>query len=867
MIGRTLGHYRIVEKLGEGGMGVVYAAQDLHLDRLVALKILPPEKLAAPEPQQRLMQEAKAASALNHPHIITIYDIASEGGVDFIAMEYVAGKTLDQLIPRKGMRLNEALKIAVQVADALAAAHAIGIIHRDIKPSNIMLSDQGRAKVLDFGLAKLQAPAGVASSETRLTTMARTGEGRIVGTVSYMSPEQAQGRPVDERSDIFSFGSLLYEMVSGQRPFQGDSSITTLAAIIEKEPPSLSGEIPADLEKILARCLRKDAARRYQHMADVRVELQDLVQESDSQASRPAAKAPARRRLPWILATAVSVGILAAAGWLLFAGGGDQALPPQRVVPVTSTPGSETLPALSPDGRQVAFQWNGEDGKNRDIYVQVIGETKAHRLTHDPADDSAPVWSPDGTRIAFRRGTSLFTMSAVSGDEQKVTDVPDLTDLGSWSPNGRWLAVARGRPAQVGGEDPAGLYLVPVAGGDPVRLTSPQAPATDSWPCFSWDGRSLAFARNPYPNVTSDLFIQALTTGGQAQGSPRQLTHTGMLIPGLTWHRDGRSIIYAALPAFQLGYLYQVRLEGGRPPERLDVAGAGATYPSASPRSDRLVFAQETDDIDIWRIRPGGTPEPLIRSSLADYSPDLSPDGSRVAFTSNRTGESTEIWIANADGTNPAQLTHGPGRDQGAPRWSPDGLWLAFDSYDAKGQSDIYVIASSGGQARHITTDPSDDSNPNWSRDGRWIYFMSGRTGRNEVWRAPFAGGEPVQVTRAGGGGGRESTDGKTLFYRKSGSEMFARPLDGGHEEKMLFTATGSFAVVENGIYHWAARGSDGLWPLMCFDLSSRSSSVVARIAADRVAMGLAASPDRKTVLYAASLTSGSDLKLIEHFR
>jgi Tol biopolymer transport system component len=239
-----------------------------------------------------------------------------------------------------------------------------------------------------------------------------------------------------------------------------------------------------------------------------------------------------------------------------------------------------------------------------------------------------------------------------------------------------------------------------------------------------------------------------------------------------------------------------------------------------------------------------------------------------VAFTSNRTGESTEIWIANADGTNAVQRTHGPGRDQGTPRWSPDSQWIAFDSYDAKGQSDIYVIASSGGQPRQITTDPSDESIPRWSRDGTLVYFFSGRTGRNEVWRAPFAGGKPVQVTRAGGSSSQESSDRKTLFYRKSGGdEVFAQPFDGGHEEKLFGSATGSFTVVENGIYYWTARGSDGRWPLMFFDLASRTSSVVARIAADHLASGLAVSPDRKTVLYAASLISGSDLKLIEHFR
>ena len=264
----------------------------------MALKVLPPEELADPERKRRFTQEAKAASALNHPHIITIHDISSDGGVDFIAMEYVPGKTLDQLIPRNGMRLDEALKIAVQVADALAAAHAIGIVHRDVKPSNVMVSDQGRVKVLDFGMVKLTARGETGASDAITMGGVQTGEGRIVGTVSYMSPEQAQGLTVDERSDIFSFGSLLYEMISGQRPFQGDSSVMTLAAIIEREPPSLSGRLPEELERVLDRCLQKDVSRRYQHIADVRVALQELVDERVSQPRRAVAKARGATKAP-----------------------------------------------------------------------------------------------------------------------------------------------------------------------------------------------------------------------------------------------------------------------------------------------------------------------------------------------------------------------------------------------------------------------------------------------------------------------------------------------------------------------------------------------------------------------------------------
>ena len=293
MVGRTISHYEIIEKLGEGGMGVVYKARDTHLDRFVAIKVLPPEKVADAERKRRFVQEAKSASALNHPNIITIHDIASDNGLDFIAMEYVPGKALNQLLTRKGLPLAEALKYAVQIADALAAAHAAGIIHRDLKPGNVMVSGPPErsafVKVLDFGLAKLTDKADRSDREftesMHQDDTPASGEGSIVGTVSYMSPEQAEGKKVDARSDIFSFGALLYEMVTGRRAFQGDSRLSTLSAVLREEPKPASQIVeglPRELERIIARCLRKSPERRPQTMADLKVALQELKEESDS---------------------------------------------------------------------------------------------------------------------------------------------------------------------------------------------------------------------------------------------------------------------------------------------------------------------------------------------------------------------------------------------------------------------------------------------------------------------------------------------------------------------------------------------------------------------------------------------------------
>src|SRR5215469_8306596 len=336
MIGQTLGHYRIDSKLGDGGMGVVYRAFDTHLDRAVAIKVLRPDATATPERKRRFVQEAKSASALNHPGIVHIYDIDTanlpDGPIDFIAMEFVPGKTLDQCIGKTGLGLKDTLKYGIQIADALARAHAAGIVHRDLKPANIIAADDGRVKLLDFGLAKLtEKIEGDPESATATLTAQQTPqteEGSIVGTVAYMSPEQAEGRKVDGRSDIFSFGSVLYEMVTGRRAFEGPNKISTLSAILHKEPKAaseISPAVPVELEKIIARCLRKDPERRAQGIADVKLALEELQEDSLSGklSGQVAAAAAVRPLAPPRRSVAIPAGMVAlllAAGlawWLL----------------------------------------------------------------------------------------------------------------------------------------------------------------------------------------------------------------------------------------------------------------------------------------------------------------------------------------------------------------------------------------------------------------------------------------------------------------------------------------------------------------------------------------------------------------------
>ena len=374
MVGRTLSHYKVLERLGGGGMGVVYRAKDTRLDRMAAIKVLRDDAVADPLRRKRFIQEAKAASGLNHPNIITVYDIDTADGVLFMAMELVTGRTLDQLIARKGLPWSEALKYAVQVADALAAAHEAGIIHRDIKPANIMVSEKRIVKVLDFGLAKL-SEFGEPDEHTPTQSMnpaeiVQTDEGTILGTIAYMSPEQAEGLKVDARSDIFSFGAVLYEMVTGRRAFQGETKMSTLTAILQKQPTPLGElvpEAPRELERIVTRCLRKDPAVRYQHMGDLKIALDDLREESDSAvvAKAPAVGAPAAPpSRTWMGVAVGMVAILAVGGMLWWR---RSAPPGAASAPVltrlTSDSGLSTDPALSPDGKLLAFASDRRRGR------------------------------------------------------------------------------------------------------------------------------------------------------------------------------------------------------------------------------------------------------------------------------------------------------------------------------------------------------------------------------------------------------------------------------------------------------------------------------------------------------------------------
>jgi Tol biopolymer transport system component/serine/threonine protein kinase len=871
--GTKLGSYEVIAPLGAGGMGEVYRARDTRLGREVAIKLLPADRLADQARRARFEQEARAVAAFHHPHIVTIYEIESAEGIDFIVMELVTGKTLDALIPRQGMRLGEALRVAIPLADALAAAHAAGIVHRDLKPANVMVTPEGVVKVLDFGLAKLTAEEASGEDATTLDARARLSRpGTVAGTPAYMSPEQASGGAVDARSDIFSFGAVLYEMVTGRRPFGGGSTAEMLAALLKEQPkpPSeLAPEVPKELERIILHCLRKEPGRRFQHMSDVKVELEELKEESDSGLTAPTVRAPRRRGL-WIAVGLVGALAVAAGGLLLWRSRRPEP-PAPYLVPLTSTPGFETGPSFSPDGDQVAFAWDGEKGDNWDIYVKMVGSGEARRLTTDPADDTSPRWSPDGRQIALvrysaGRGT-IHLISPLGGADRKVSDQPVVGPL-SWSPDSRWLAT--GAPLYytlIQSDLPRGIRLVDVSSGETRSVTAPTESTYHSVPALSPDGRRLAYVSCSAGWATCHLEVFELGADGIKKGAARRVTRGLMWPLGLAWTRDGASLVFGdGLSGFRL---WRVRIQGDEPPRQIESAGFGATLPTIAPSRDRLAFVRSGIQTSIYRFEAGRPAEAVVASSFRDWLPHLSPDGSRIAFSSERGGGGDEIWLAAADGSNPTQLTHGPGLWQGSPRWSPDGRRIAFDSLGEDGQSDIWTIDADGASLRRLTSSPGNHNHPTWSHDSRFVYFSSDRGGAATIWRVPVAGGPEEQVTHTGGGRCEEAADGQTLFFgRAAGRDtpLLAASLAGGQERTVIdCVPVVGYAVGLAGIYHVGCGGDPRAVPLLLRDTATGRDRVLGTL--DRPSYGLTVSADGKTILFVKAVGEGSDLTMIENFR
>ncbi len=732
-IGRTLGTFRIERQIGAGGMGEVYLATDEKLKRNIALKILPPEYTSHDERVQRFELEARAISALNHPNIVTIHDIGNIDGINYIATEYVEGKTLRELIDEKP-GLAAILPIMMQVCDALAVAHGAGIIHRDIKPENIMLRPDGYVKILDFGLVKL--------SETETQTInnfTKTAKGIIIGTPAYMSPEQVTDSNVDHRTDLWSVGVVLYELLTGTNPYKKETRQATFQAILLDEPmlaSTLNPEVSGELDRILYKALEKDPDVSYQTAADLRADLKRVKREVDSSASRSRDNSLTRRgnanraRRNSLIFACFLLPLMIGAGIWYFAFYKNQ---PEAIdwakattVPLTDQPGTEIFPSLAPDGKSFVFTARSERG-DYDLFLQHVGDKRARNITEDSTDDDTqPAFSPDGERIAFHSERSassgIYVMSA-GGDN--VRRVSDFGFHPSWSPDGKEIVVSTwgNELPDVRKGLPIELWIINVETGAKRFLIGTDA----MQPAWSPDGKYIAFWFYPPSVGRRDIGIVPVE-GGQ----PTVITKDGTTNWNPVWSPDGNFLYFASDRGGNMRF-WRVAFNEGKittEPEAVVTPSKYSRHLAFSRDGSRLIFVSTDHRSNIQAVefdpkteKTVGEPFWITRGDRRISRPELSPDGTRFVFYLSRQTQD-DIVIVNRDGTNQRDLTNDAAFDR-YPRWSPDGKRIAFAS-DRSGVYEIWTIDADGTNLRQLTfTGKEGTSFPIWSPDGKRILYRS----------------------------------------------------------------------------------------------------------------------------------------------
>lgn len=736
MIGKTIQHYEVQTKLGEGGMGVVYKARDTRLNRHVAIKVLPSNSAISGERKARFINEARTASALNHPNIVTIHEILSDEGKECIVMEYIDGRTLDALIGRKALDPRTALRYGIQIADALSKAHSAGIVHRDIKPGNVMVDRDDRIKLLDFGLAKLtEGPPLRIGDETQAETATGplTNEGMIVGTAAYMSPEQAEGRAVDARSDIFSFGALLYEMVTGRRAFTGDTQLAVLSAVIRDEPVKVSDiapNAPRELQRVILRCLRKDVEQRFQSMRDVRLALEDLKEDIDSGVlAAPAVDNPKRK----LVALGLLAGALGVSGvwWGVHRQAGRQAQSRPEPTRLTSDSGSSDAPALSPDGKLLAYASDRAGENNFDLWIKQVPQGEPVRLTSHRANEYDPAFSPDGTRIAYRSeqdGGGIYTMPALGGPSRLLAP---LGRVPRYSPDGRLILYRVSATAEGG---PGDIYTVPAAGGTSRRV---QSNFVVLWaPVWAPDGDHILYFGVPSrdsPDSAGDWWVSGLDNSAPIGTGVVETLQKQGLTPGppLQWNSGSNEVIFLAQSSGSWN-IWKVRISPGdwkiSPPPEQVTFGPDQIF-SASMTADRLVFSRLIWNTDIWSVmldkatgKTAGEPARLTQDAADDILPYVSADGKTVVYLSSRgqvDSSGLDVWTKSLPDGPEMPLTSTA--DIGFfPVVSHDGKSVAFPRGDKhKSGFSILTKPSAGGPEDKLCDDCGQPRS--WTPDRKYL--------------------------------------------------------------------------------------------------------------------------------------------------
>ena len=872
--GAKLGPYELLKPLGAGGMGEVYRARDTRLDRIVAIKILPTHLSSSTELKARFDREARAISALNHPHICHLYDIGSQEGTDYLVMEFVEGESLADRLHKGPLPLDQALTYGVQIAEALAAAHRAGILHRDLKPANVMVTTGG-AKLLDFGLAKAvpmfpgptSAAGGMTPSTPTMTIAdltstpkALTQRGTVVGTFQYMAPEVLQGAEADARSDIFSLGCLLYEILTGRRAFDGKSQLSVLTAILEKDPELLSHIVPTSppaLEHVVKSCLEKNPDDRFQTAQDVRRQLK-WIAESGAQ-SNAAARATKSSRLPWIIASAAVLAAIGLGGAYLSVAPRlnpvvrSTILPPPGASFVTMVPASGP-PVISPDGALLAFSARDERGKVL-LYVRPLTSTTPQPLAGTD-DATYQFWSADGRELGFFAQGKLKRVNAKGGPVQDVCEVSNGRG-GAWNKDGVILFTPTAT---------AGLMRVPASGGKPEPVTTidmARGQNSHRFPHFLPDNRHFLYWARSGTGIGAGLGAdQGLLVGALDS------RETKLILKGVTTATYASGYILFLRDQTLLAQPFdasRLELTGEATPIAEHVAVNGATgAPDFSASETGMLVYQTGEATGAWDLLwygRDGKPAKALAEQERYYYPSLSPDNSQMAVSLfNGSQGTSDLWIMDLKRGTRSRLTFGPGTNLGA-NWSPDGKIIYYTSNkkganhiyskaadgsgveqtvletpevsevgysispdgrylaysrrlfnDPSGKVEIWVLPLPGGKSFPIVQTPFNDLNPSVSPNGRLMTYQSTESGRNEIYITPFPGGGPRwQVSTNGGADALWRGDTRELYFLDPTDTIMAVDVDpSGNAPRLgvphpLFQAlgiqrqVGSYVVTKDG--------------------------------------------------------------------
>jgi len=812
--GARLGVYEIVSALGAGGMGEVYRARDPRLHRDVAIKVLPDTLAADPQFRERFDREARAIAALNHPHICTLHDVGDQNGTAFLVMELVEGETLAARLQRGAMPLPDALKTAIEIASALDAAHRIGVVHRDLKPGNIILTKSG-AKLLDFGLAKTGSSTSVSVASVLPTTPAvtaaapLTGQGTILGTVQYMAPEQIEGLEADARTDIFAFGALLYEMITGRKAFEGRSQASVMAAILERDPErvtTLQPVAPVAVEHVVTLCLAKDRERRWQSIRDVETHLRWIATVSPvGPATAAVPKSPRTlERVAW--AGAILVAVVATA--IVLRPREPESRPQIARLSVALPPTTplalfEQAIAISPDGTRIVYRAGGERSSPM-LYVRSLDNETAMPLRGTELPET-PFFSPDGQWIAFFSGAKLKKVPANGGVPLVICDVVSTAYGGTWGPDDTIVFATSD-------VDFAGLLRVSAAGGTPQRLTTPEPGGRHTFPSFLPGGKAIVFAaasRLAGEADNASIVARQLDTGEQrvvftGANQPRYLASghlvvaragTLLTIPFDAARLEATGPAAAVLEGVMFGGTggvaqYDVSRTGhlvyatgptsmsdrevvwvNRRGEATPVEGLkrGVNEARLSPDGRLIAVSLTGENQNIWTFDPARrTFSRLSFGKGIDQIPRWTPDGRRIAYSSTQAGPYQVYWKA-ADGSGTEELLVKAEVAGQFPRaWSPDGRWLLFQRGTAAAANDLWVMSADGHEkARAFIATPANETEADFSPDGHWVAYESNETGVPNVFVQAFPGpGGKWQISTDGGVRPRWRRDGRELLYR-----------------------------------------------------------------------------------------------------